>query len=210
MLSLAEAFPNRIAGVLRTNDGQTAFHAAMAAADGGVGTIEITTTVPDWQDLVRGLVASAGSFPVGVGTVLRADTVAAAKAAGAKFVVTPMVIPEVAAAAAREDILCVMGALTPTEIYQALAHHKAQMAKIFPVAAVGGVDYLKWLAGPLPGMPLWVSGGVEIDQVPDYLKAGAAAVGLTSALFPADAVAAGDTARITELARQAVSALSAV
>jgi 2-dehydro-3-deoxyphosphogluconate aldolase / (4S)-4-hydroxy-2-oxoglutarate aldolase len=209
MLTLAEVFPNKVAGVLRTDDSQKAFHAAIAAADGGVGTIEITTTVPDWADVIRGLNAS-GNFPVGVGTVLRADVVAEAKAAGAKFVVTPMVIPEVAAAAQQQDILCVMGALTPTEIYQALAHHKAQMAKIFPIAAVGGVDYLKWLAGPLPGLPLWVSGGVEIEQVGAYLKAGASAVGLTSALFPADAVAAGDAKRITELGRQAVSALSAV
>jgi 2-dehydro-3-deoxyphosphogluconate aldolase/(4S)-4-hydroxy-2-oxoglutarate aldolase len=121
-----------------------------------------------------------------------------------------MIIPEVAVAARRHNILCVMGALTPSEIYQALAGREAQMVKILPVAAVGGVSYVRWLTGTLPGLPLWVCGGVELDQIGAYLKAGAKAVGLDTALFPPDAVEAGDFDRITELARQAVLALAAV
>ena len=210
MLSIDKAFPNRIAGVIRADDGQAAFHACLAAIEGGVGTVEVTTGVPDWQDIVRGLKASADTVPVGVGTVVRPDMVAAAAAAGAAFVVTPFLIPEVAEAARQHDLLLVMGALTPTEIYQAFHVHRAQIVKIFPVAAAGGPGYLKLISGPMPGLPLWVSGGVEIDQVADYLKLGVKAVGLTTALFPPEAVKSGDRATITGLAQRAVSALAGV
>lgn len=210
MLSIEKAFPNRVAGVIRSDDGQAAFHACMAAIEGGVGTVEVTTGVPDWQDVVRGLLASAGHIPVGVGTVVRPDMVAAAAAAGASFVVTPFLIPEVAEAARQHDLLLVMGALTPTEIYQAFHVHRAQVVKIFPIAAAGGPPYLKLISGPMPGLPIWVSGGVEIDQVAEYLKLGVKAVGLTTALFPPDAVRDGDKAKIIELARRAVAAPAGV
>ena len=210
MLSIEKAFPNRIAGVIRTDDGQAAFHACLAAIEGGIGTVEVTTGVPDWQDVVRGLKASADTVPVGVGTVVRADMVAEAAAVGAAFVVTPFLIPEVAEAARQHDLLLVMGALTPTEIYQAFHVHRAQIVKVFPIAAVGGPSYLKLVAGPMPGLPLWVSGGVEIDQVADYLKLGVKAVGLTTAVFPPEAVRSRDRATITGLAQRAVSALAGV
>ena len=149
-------------------------------------------------------------MPIGVGTVVRPEMVAAAVAAGASFVVTPFLLPEVAAAAREHDILLVMGALTPSEIHQALNVHRAQVVKIYPISSVGGPSYLKLIGGPMPGMPLWVSGGVELDQVAAYLKLGVKAVGLTTALFPPDAVSAGDTARITALAREAVATLAGV
>ncbi|HEY4024959.1 MAG TPA: hypothetical protein VGO86_00905 [Candidatus Dormibacteraeota bacterium] len=196
--------------MIRTDDPDAAFHACVAAMEGGIGTIEVTMTVPSCLDIVRGLMASTGgAFPVGVGTVYEPETVAEAKLAGAAFVVTPVVVPEVAAACAREDILCVMGALTPTEIHQA-RRTGAGMVKVFPVQALGGPDYIGWLQGPMPGTPLWVSGGVEIHQVEAYLALGVAAVGLTSALFPPEAVRHGDTALITELARRAATAAGAL
>ena len=210
MLKIKEAFPNKIAGVIRSDDGQAAFHACLAAIEGGVGTVEVTTGVPDWQDIVRGLKASADQVPVGVGTVVRPDMVADAAAAGAAFVVTPYLVPEVAEAARQHDLLLVMGALTPSEIYQAFHVHQANVVKVFPVAAVGGPSYLKLISGPMPGIPVWVSGGVEIEQVSEYLKLGVRAVGLTTALFPTDAVKTGDKARITDLARRAVSALAGI
>jgi 2-dehydro-3-deoxyphosphogluconate aldolase/(4S)-4-hydroxy-2-oxoglutarate aldolase len=210
VLTREQAFPNRVAGVIRSDDPEAAFRACVAAMEGGIGTVEVTMTVPSCLDIVRGLVASTGgSFPVGVGTVLEAQTVAQAKQAGAAFVVTPAVIPEVAEACAREDILCVLGALTPTEVHQARMAG-ADLVKIFPVQAVGGPDYVRWLQGPMPGTPLWVSGGVEIDQVELYLSLGVAAIGLTTALFPPDAVRRGDTALITALARRAAAATGAV
>ncbi len=210
MLTRDQVFPNRVAGVIRSNDPEAAFHACVAAMEGGIGTVEVTMTVPSCLDIVRGLVASTGgSFPVGVGTVWEAETVALARQAGAAFVVTPAVIPAVAAACVREDILCVLGALTPTEIHQARMAG-ADMVKVFPVEAVGGPAYVRWLQGPMPGTPLWVSGGVEIDQVEEYLSLGVAAIGLTTALFPPEAVRRGDTSLIATLARRAAAAAGAV
>jgi 2-dehydro-3-deoxyphosphogluconate aldolase / (4S)-4-hydroxy-2-oxoglutarate aldolase len=210
MISIEAAFPNRIAGVIRTDDGDGAYRACRAAIDGGVGTVEVTTGVPGWAEVVERLVASSPGVPIGVGTVVRPEMVGAAVAAGASFVVTPFLVPEVAAAAHDRDILLVLGALTPTEIHQALHVHGAQVVKIYPIASVGGTSYLKLIAGPMPGMPLWVSGGVELDQVADYLRLGVKAVGLTTALFPVDAVRTGDSARITALAREAVATLAGV
>jgi len=210
VLTREQAFPTRVAGVIHGDDPEAAFRACVAAMEGGIATVEVTMTVPSCLDIVRGLVASTGgTYPVGVGAVMEADTVAQAKQAGAAFVVTPVVIPTVAEACAREDILCVLGAMTPTEVYQALMAG-ADMVKIFPVQAVGGPDYVRWLQGPMPGTPLWVSGGVEIDQVELYLSLGVAAVGLTTALFPPDAVQCGDMALITNLARRATAATGAV
>ena len=209
MLTAEEAFPNRIAGVIRTDDPEAAFRACRAAIDGGVGTVEVTTGVPDWQGVVRRL-AAAGGGPVGVGTVVRPEMVGEAAAAGASFLVTPFLVPEVAVLAREHDLLLVMGALTPTEIHQAVNVHRAQVVKIYPIAAVGGTSYLKLISGPMPGLPIWVSGGVELDQVAEYLALGVKAIGLTTALFPLDAVRAGDWARITGLARQAVSVLAGV
>jgi 2-dehydro-3-deoxyphosphogluconate aldolase/(4S)-4-hydroxy-2-oxoglutarate aldolase len=210
VLTREQAFPNRVAGVIRSDDPEAAFRACVAAMEGGIGTVEVTMTVPSCLDIVRGLVASTGGrFPVGVGTVMEAETVALARQAGAVFVVTPVVIPAVAEACVREDILCVLGALTPTEVHQARMAG-ADLVKVFPVQAVGGPDYVRWLQGPMPDTPLWVSGGVEIDQVEQYLSLGVAAIGLTTALFPPDAVRRGDTALITSLARRAAAATGAV
>jgi 2-dehydro-3-deoxyphosphogluconate aldolase/(4S)-4-hydroxy-2-oxoglutarate aldolase len=210
VLTRDQAFPNRVAGVIRSDDADAAFRACMAALEAGIGTVEVTTTVPSCLDIVNGLVASmGGQCPVGLGTVWEAETVTLAREAGAAFVVTPAVIPEVAAACAREDILCVLGALTPTEVHNARLAG-ADMVKLFPIQSAGGPDYVRWLRGPMPDVPFWVSGGVEIDQVEEYLSLGVAAIGLTTALFPPDAVRRGDVALISALARRAAAATNAL
>ena len=148
MLTCEQAFPSRVAGVIRSDEPEAAFHACVAALEGGIGTVEVTMTVPSCFDIVRGLMASmGGGIPIGVGTVLEADAVGVAADAGAAFVVTPAVIPAVADACAREDILCVLGALTPTEVHQARMAG-ADVVKVFPVQAMGGPDYIRWLRGP--------------------------------------------------------------
>lgn len=209
VLTLEEAFPTRVAGVIRTDDPEAAFKACLAAVDGGIATLEVPLTVPSCFDVVRGLIASTlSSVPVGVGTVFDANMVPRAKKAGAAFVVTPALVPEVAAACAREDILCILGALTPTEIHRARLAG-ANAVKIFPIESMGGPDYIRFLKGPMPDVPIWVSGGVEIDQIRHYLALGVCAVGLTTSLFPADALRKGDMATITELARRVSAATAA-
>ncbi|HUZ85608.1 MAG TPA: hypothetical protein VNF26_01505 [Candidatus Baltobacterales bacterium] len=209
MRSIAEVFPNRLCGVLRTENADAGFQACLAAVEGGVGTIEITKTVPSCFELIRGLIATTGGlYPVGVGTVWDPGAVTEAREAGASFVVTPVVLPEVAEACRREDILCVLGALTPTEIYQARLAGAA-LVKVFPVAPVGGPAYIEALNGPLGGVPLWVSGGVPIEDIGAYLRLGVRVIGLTGALFPAEALARRDFGLIRANAERAARAASA-
>jgi 2-dehydro-3-deoxyphosphogluconate aldolase/(4S)-4-hydroxy-2-oxoglutarate aldolase len=210
MRPIAEVFPNRICGVLRTENADAGFQACLAAMESGVQTIEITKTVPSCFELIKGLIASTGGrYPVGVGTVWDPGAVTEAKAAGASFVVTPVLLPEVAEACRQEDILCVLGALTPTEIYQARLSGAA-LVKVFPVAPVGGPRYIEALNGPLGGVPFWVSGGVQIEDIPDYLRLGVKAVGLAGSLFPAEALAGMDMDRIRQNAERAAHAAAAV
>ena len=206
MRTIDKIFPNGVCGVLRTENADAGFQACLAAIEGGVGTIEITTTVPSWYDMVRGLVGTTlGKTPIGVGTVWDPGAVREAREAGADFVVTPVVLPEVADACRHEDILCVLGALTPTEIYHARLAG-AKLVKVFPIAPVGGPAYIRAILGPLGAVPMWVSGGVAIEQVPDYLRLGVKAVGLTNALFPPEALARGDMAAVRQNAQRAAAA----
>src|SRR5262249_53115293 len=161
-------------------------------------------------ELVKGLIASTGNrYPVGVGTVWDPGAVKEAKEAGAAFVVTPVLLPEVGDACREHDILCVLGALTPTEIYQARLAGAA-LVKVFPIAPVGGPKYVEALSGPMGGVPLWVSGGVAIEEIGDYLRLGVKAVGLTGSLFPADALARNDLDVVRQNAARAAAAASAV
>lgn len=209
MLSIEKAFPNRLCGVLRTEDSDAGFQACLAAMEGGIGSIEITTTVPSCYDLIRGLRATTGDrHPIGVGTVWDPGAVKEAKDAGASFVVTPVVLPEVADACREHDMLCVLGALTPTEIYHARLAG-AKLVKVFPIGPVGGPDYIRALSGPMGGVPLWVSGGVEIDQVRSYLEVGVKVIGLTGALFTSAAMAARDMDAIRGLATRAAQQVQA-
>ncbi len=210
MRSIVEVFPNRLCGVLRTEDADAGFQACLAAVEGGVRTIEITKTVPSCFELIRGLIATTGGrYPVGVGTVWDPGAVTEAKEAGASFVVTPVVLPEVAEACRREDILCVLGALTPTEIYQARLAGAA-LVKVFPAGPVGGPAYIEALGGPMGGVPFWVSGGVAIEDIGAYLRLGVKAIGLTGALFPAEALARRDFAMIRANAERATAAAASI
>ena len=210
MRSIAEVFPNRICGVLRTENADAGFQACLTAMEGGVRTIEITKTVPSCFEMIKGLIATTGGrYPVGVGTVWDPGAVKEAKQAGASFVVTPVLLPEVADACLEEDILCVLGALTPTEIYQARLAGAA-LVKVFPIGPVGGPRYVKSLSGPMGGVPIWVSGGVTIEDVPAYLSLGVKAIGLTDALFPAEALARNDMEAVRQNTMRAVQAAAGV
>jgi 2-dehydro-3-deoxyphosphogluconate aldolase / (4S)-4-hydroxy-2-oxoglutarate aldolase len=204
--TIQEIFPNGVCGVLRTQNSDAGFQACLAAIEGGVGTIEVTTDVPSCYEMVRGLIASTrGMTPIGVGTVWDPGAVSEAKDAGADFVVTPVLLPEVAEACRKEDVLCVLGALTPTEIYLARLAGAA-LVKIFPIGPVGGPEYIRALNGPMGGVPFWVSGGVEIGHIADYLRLGVRAVGLTNALFPPEALAHRDMDAIRRKAERAAEA----
>jgi 2-dehydro-3-deoxyphosphogluconate aldolase / (4S)-4-hydroxy-2-oxoglutarate aldolase len=199
-------FPNGVCGVLRTENADAGFQACLAAIEGGIGTIEITTTVPSCYEMVRGLLATTGGkTPIGVGTVWDPGAVRDAKDAGAVFVVTPVLLPEVAEACRQEDLLCVLGAMTPTEIYHARVAGAA-LVKVFPAGPVGGIEYIRALNGQMGRVPYWVEGGIELGHIADYLRLGVKVVSLTEALFSPEALAHRDMDTIKRKAERAAEA----
>jgi 2-dehydro-3-deoxyphosphogluconate aldolase/(4S)-4-hydroxy-2-oxoglutarate aldolase len=122
--------------------------------------------------------------------------------AGAQFIVCPTVNRKVIRLCRRDDIPVMPGALTPTEVLTAW-EAGADVVKVFP-SDVTGPNYLKILHGPLPQVRLMPTGGVTLQTVADFIRAGACAVGVGGNLVEAKAIAAGDMARIESLARQFV------
>jgi 2-dehydro-3-deoxyphosphogluconate aldolase/(4S)-4-hydroxy-2-oxoglutarate aldolase len=182
--------------------------AALCAAlgEGGIRTVEFTFTTPG----VAGLLAAAAAARepgrhVGAGTVLTAAQAAEAIDAGAEFLVTPAVRPEVAAVAAQHGIPVLMGAFSPTEVALAMDLGAAAV-KIFPASALGP-RYLKDLRGPFPDALLVPSGGVSSENARAFLEHGALAVSCGTEVVAPAVVADGGLAEITRRARRFADAL---
>lgn len=197
--------PAGVVAVVRAPTAREALTIGLGLARGGVGTIEITLTVPGAVAVIAELSRDPAVL-VGAGTVLDAAAVAAVAAAGAAFVVAPDTDPLVVAAARAHGLPVVPGALTPTEIRRAWALG-ADAVKVFPVGSVGGPGYVRAVREPLPDVPLVVSGGIALTAVGDYLAAGVRAVCLGSALIDRAAAAAGDTDAVADHARAALAQL---
>jgi 2-dehydro-3-deoxyphosphogluconate aldolase/(4S)-4-hydroxy-2-oxoglutarate aldolase len=180
-----------------------------AAADtlvaAGITCIEVTLTMPGAVSCIEKLAARLGSAAcIGAGTVLTATQARACVDAGARFLVSPNVATEVIDAALADAIPCLPGALTPSEIVAAWTSGAAAV-KLFP-ASLGGVEYLRDVRAPLPDVPLIPTGGVGLDHVADYLRAGAVAVGLGSPLFR-DVLTGGDLGALAHRARELCDAV---
>lgn len=140
---------------------------------------------------------------LGAGTVLDPETCRAALLAGAEFIVSPSLNLDVIKLCKRYGKLVMPGAFTPTEIVTAW-EAGADIVKLFPADCVGP-NYLKALRGPLPQVRILPTGGVDLKTLPDFLKAGACAVGLGGQLVEKSAVESGNMTRIRELAAQYVA-----
>jgi 2-dehydro-3-deoxyphosphogluconate aldolase/(4S)-4-hydroxy-2-oxoglutarate aldolase len=172
-----------------------------ALAEGGVTAAEITFTVPDAVEVIRTVRREVGDAVVlGAGTVLDPETARAALLAGAEYIVAPNVNVEVIRLCRRYDKAVMPGAFTPTEVVTAW-EAGADVVKIFP-ADVGGPSYLKALRGPLPQIRMMPTGGVDLNTAEAFLKAGACCLGVGGSLVEPKAVAAGDFARLRDLASQ--------
>lgn len=178
-----------------------------ALVAGGVSCVELTFTTPNMTDHVR-TGATVEGCRVGAGTVLTAHDAVAAIEAGAEFLVTPGLRPEVATVAAGHGVPVIMGAFTPSEVLTALDLGAAAV-KIFP-AHLLGPRYLKDLRGPLPDVRLIPSGGITAGNAGDFLAHGALAVSAGTDVVPAAAVVAGDWAQITRRVREFTAAIAAV
>ena len=179
-----------------------------ALADGGVRALEVTMTVPRAIELIAEIAPTLpAGFLFGAGTVLDADTVRRAAAAGAQFIVSPIFRREVIEAAHDEGIPVMPGCFTPTEIFEAW-DMGADLVKVFPATSVGP-GYIKDIRGPLPQVKLMPTGGVSIDNAGDWLRAGAVAVGVGSALVDTKAIAAKRFDAIADNARRIVASVAA-
>ncbi len=156
---------------------------------GGLTILEITTTVPGYAGLVTKLAADPRLL-VGTGTVLDAASAEAAVEAGSRFLVSPCLVPDVIAVGKAAKVPVIPGAATPTEV---LTAHRAGAAavKLFPAEQLGGPGFLKAVRSVLPEIPLMPTGGIALEQVPEYISAGAFAVGLGSQLASQRGIAAG-------------------
>jgi 2-dehydro-3-deoxyphosphogluconate aldolase/(4S)-4-hydroxy-2-oxoglutarate aldolase len=200
---------DRVLSVVRAERIPDAVDLCHALAAGGIRTVELTFTTPDVLRHLRSssaAVAGAG-IVLGVGTVLTADQANAAIDAGARFLVTPGLRPEVAAVAVAQGVPIFLGALTPTEVAVAVDLGSAAV-KIFPAGGFGP-KYLSDLHGPYPDVEFLPSGGVNSDNARAYLDAGALAVCAGTGVVPPATVAAGEWSEITSRASQFVAALSA-
>ena len=185
-----------IVAVVRAESGDLAHKAIEAALEGGVSVIEVTFTVPGALEIIRSLAKSLGKDAIlGAGTVLAPQTATDAIEAGARFIVSPCISVPVIEAAKRKGAAVFPGALTPTEVVTAW-QSGADMVKIFPANAMGP-GYLKDLHGPLPQVKFMPMGGVSLNTAMDYLKCGAAALGVGGDLINKKLMAEGNFAEIT-------------
>jgi 2-dehydro-3-deoxyphosphogluconate aldolase/(4S)-4-hydroxy-2-oxoglutarate aldolase len=194
--------------ILRAASADAATPMAEALLQAGLPVAEITMTVPNAIGAIRAVAKRfAGKMLVGAGTVTDAETARRAVDAGAEFIVSPCLVPEVIEAAHNADVAVLPGALTPGEVFEAF-RAGGDLVKVFPVQGVGGAAYLRALRGPFPDIPLVPTGGVTLANMAELFEAGAAAVGVGSELISQDALARRDFAAIGALAKQFLEKVS--
>ena len=180
-----------VVAVIRMQDPDRLRAVIDALADGGVRAIEVTMTVPGAIDLIHRLSSTlAGDLVLGAGTVLDAQTATRVIDAGASFVVSPVLKPAIIDVCHRNGVAALPGCFSPTEILTAW-ESGADIVKVFPATALGP-SFFADVRGPLPQLKLMPTGGVTLDNAGDWIRAGAVAVGVGTALLDRAAIAAGN------------------
>jgi len=189
---------------VRVSSEEQARFAAETVYDAGIPVVEITMTVPGGLRVIADLAKRYPDLAIGAGTVLDEDLARRAVDAGARFLTSPGFVPEVVSYAKRTDVTVLPGALTPTEV---VAAWKAgsDFVKIFPLAPLGGVQYVRALKTPLPQIPLIATGGVNQLTAFDLISSGVSAIGVGTELLPKDSLKHRQGDRIHELARRFIS-----
>jgi 2-dehydro-3-deoxyphosphogluconate aldolase/(4S)-4-hydroxy-2-oxoglutarate aldolase len=197
-----------IVAVIRMRDPAKLRDVVDALADGGVRALEVTMTVPNAVSLIRELAPTMPEgFLLGAGTVTDAATVNAVVDAGARYIVSPVFRRDVIRACHDRGIAVAPGCFTPTEILD--AHDAgADIIKVFPATTLGP-QYIKDVRAPLPQLKLMPTGGVTPDNAGDWIRAGAVAVGVGSALLDTKAIESGRFEVIAENARRIVANVAA-
>ena len=188
-----------VLAIFRMGSAAQAVEGINSAVRGGFEAVEVTMNTPGATDALADVAGRVDAI-VGAGTILAADQVKEAYDAGAEFVVTPVVAPEVVEAAHELALPVAMGASTPTEIHAA-RQAGADWVKVFPAESLGGPGYIEQVLGPLDGAPILVTGGITAENYLGYLDAGAELVGFADSVFDPDLAAEG---RYDEFERRAI------
>ncbi|MEM7553918.1 MAG: bifunctional 4-hydroxy-2-oxoglutarate aldolase/2-dehydro-3-deoxy-phosphogluconate aldolase [Cyanobacteria bacterium P01_A01_bin.84] len=193
--------------VIRADEIEVARNMALAVANGGIELIEITWNSDRPGKLISQLRIELPNCLIGTGTLLNQQHMTDAIAAGAQFLFTPHVDTAMIQTAIRNEIPIIPGALTPTEIVTAW-QSGATCVKVFPVQAMGGVEYIKSLKAPLGHIPLIPTGGISFTNANKFLLAGAIAVGLSTHLFPKSLVQTKNWQAVSQQATELTKIIS--
>lgn len=186
-----------IVAVIRASSGEKAKEIAIACMNGGITSIELTFTIPGAQEVIELLTKEFGDdLVIGAGTVLDSETARIAMLSGAKYIVSPCFNIDTAKLCNRYQIPYIPGCMTPNEIINAL-ESGADIIKVFPGSAFGP-NFISAIKGPLPQALLMPTGGVNLDNVGEWIKNGCFAVGVGSNLTK------GTSDEITEKANKYV------
>ncbi len=169
-----------VAAVIRGATKENIIPIASALKEGGVKVLEITVETPGACQAIEKVATEFSDVLVGAGTVLDPETARIALMSGSKFIFSPTLNRETIEMTKRYGAVSIPGALTPTEILNAYSYG-ADFIKVFP-ANVFGPSYIKDIHGPLPQIPIIVTGGIGLGNVKDFIKAGAIGVGVGSSL----------------------------
>lgn len=197
LMKLAPVIP-----VIVLEDARAAVPLAGALVAGGLPVLEITLRTPAALEAIRRIAQNVPGAIPGVGTATDATQLAAAQAAGARFAVSPGLTPKLAAAARELDLPLLPGTMTPGDVVRALEYGLREL-KFFPAVPAGGIAMLKALAGPFPDVRFCPTGGITLDNAPQFLALPNVECVGGSWLTPKDLVAAADWPAITALARAA-------
>jgi 2-dehydro-3-deoxyphosphogluconate aldolase/(4S)-4-hydroxy-2-oxoglutarate aldolase len=206
---LDEIFKRKVVAVLRVEEEDKLKKVIQAIYDGGVSVAEITMTVPNAIKLIEKMSQELDeNIIIGVGSVLSKEVAEDAIKAGAKYVVSPILKKEIIEMAQKYDVPVMPGCFTPTEIYSAF-EMGADIAKVFPADLVG-MPFFKAILAPMPHLKLMPTGGVSLSNAGDWLKAGACAVGIGSALLDDKAIKEENYLKLTENAKTIMNNINSV
>jgi len=204
---LQEILKRKAVAVLRVKEEEKLQRVIEAINAGGVSVTEITMTVPNAIRLIERMSEILDkNIIIGVGSVLNSKTAEDAIKAGAKYVVSPVFKKEIIETAHKFNVPAMPGCFTPTEIQTAF-EAGADIVKVFP-ADVVGMEFFKAILAPMPHLKLMPTGGVSLTNAGDWLKAGACAVGIGSALLDKKAIQENNYSKLTENARIIMKSIS--
>jgi 2-dehydro-3-deoxyphosphogluconate aldolase/(4S)-4-hydroxy-2-oxoglutarate aldolase len=200
-MSLIETIEHyKLMVAVRTKTSEKAYQAAVACINGGIRLVEITFSVPGAEEVIRELNQETKAY-IGAGTILSISDLKKALKAGAKYIVSPHLNEEIVKFTKKEGAVSIPGACTPTEIYRAY-RSGGDIIKLFPFVEMGGLNFLKAIRGPMPFVRFMLSGGLNLNNISEYLDAKASCILIGSSILKKEFVDGENWDAISDLARK--------